>query len=69
MGTLTRKIERQPSIETLKPLQQEILQLRFAYGMHSVEIGKRLNKNATTIRSILSRTLNTLRLQRAVEPH
>jgi RNA polymerase sigma factor (sigma-70 family) len=48
-------------IGTLKPLQQEILQLRFAYGMHSVEIGKRLNKNATAIRATLSRTLNKLR--------
>lgn len=50
-------------IETLKARQQEILQLRFAYGMHSVEIGKRLNKKATAIRATLSRTLNQLRLR------
>ena len=49
-------------IGTLPTLQQEILRLRFAYGMHSPEIGKRLDKNATAIRAILSRTLNKLRL-------
>lgn len=50
-------------IETLNTIQQEVLQLRFAYGLHSAEIGKRLNKNATTIRAILSRTLNQLRVK------
>ncbi|BCL79330.1 sigma-70 family RNA polymerase sigma factor [Ktedonobacteria bacterium brp13] len=49
-------------IRTLNTLQQEILQLYFAYGMHSTEIAEKLNKNATTIRAILSRTLNKLRL-------
>jgi RNA polymerase sigma factor (sigma-70 family) len=49
-------------IETLSTLQQEILLLRFAYGLHSVDIGKRLQKNAPAIRAILSRTLNQLRL-------
>jgi RNA polymerase sigma factor (sigma-70 family) len=49
-------------IKTLNALQQEILLLRFAYGMHSVDIGKRLQKNAPAIRAILSRTLNQLRL-------
>lgn len=50
-------------IETLNTLQQEVLRLRFAYGLHSAEIGKRLNKNAAAIRAILSRTLNQLRLK------
>jgi RNA polymerase sigma-70 factor, ECF subfamily len=49
-------------IETLSALQQEILLLRFAYGMHSGDIGKRLQKSAPAIRAILSRTLNKLRL-------
>ncbi len=49
-------------IETLNALQQEVLRLRFAYGMHSVDIGKRLHKSAPAIRAILSRTLNQLRL-------
>jgi RNA polymerase sigma factor (sigma-70 family) len=48
-------------IGTLNAIQQEVLKLRFAYGMHSAEIGKKLNKNAPTIRAILSRTLNKLR--------
>jgi RNA polymerase sigma factor (sigma-70 family) len=52
----------QAHIETLNGLQQEVLRLRFAYGMHSGEIGKKLNKNAAAIRAILSRTLNQLRL-------
>jgi RNA polymerase sigma-70 factor, ECF subfamily len=49
-------------VETLNVLQQEVLQLRFVYGMHSSEIGKILNKNAANVRAILSRTLNQLRL-------
>ncbi|EFH83062.1 RNA polymerase sigma factor [Ktedonobacter racemifer] len=48
-------------IRKLNALQQEVLQLRFVYDMHSVEIGKRLNKNASAIRAILSRALNKLR--------
>ena len=48
-------------IGKLNTFQQEVLQLRFAYGMHSSEIGMKLNKKATAIRATLSRTLNTLR--------
>ncbi|BCL77842.1 sigma-70 family RNA polymerase sigma factor [Ktedonobacteria bacterium brp13] len=50
-------------IGTLDALQQEVLRLRFAYGLHSGEIATRLNKKAPAIRAILSRTLNKLRLR------
>jgi RNA polymerase sigma factor (sigma-70 family) len=48
-------------IRKLNALQQEVLQLRFVDDMHSIEIGKRLNRNASAIRAILSRALNKLR--------
>jgi RNA polymerase sigma-70 factor, ECF subfamily len=50
-------------IGTLDALQQEVLRLRFAYGLQSGEIAARLNKKAPAIRAILSRTLNKLRLR------
>jgi RNA polymerase sigma factor (sigma-70 family) len=48
-------------IATLPHLQQEILRLRFAQGLHTKEIALRLNKTDTAIRILLSRTLNQLR--------
>jgi RNA polymerase sigma factor (sigma-70 family) len=48
-------------IGQLSPLQQEVLQLRFAYDLKSMQIASQLGKRDGTIRSILSRTLNQLR--------
>jgi RNA polymerase sigma factor (sigma-70 family) len=48
-------------ISNLSPLQQEVLQLRFAYDLRSAQIASQLGKRDGTIRSILSRTLNQLR--------
>jgi RNA polymerase sigma factor (sigma-70 family) len=48
-------------IEKLSPLQQEVLQLRFAYDLKSTQIASQLGKRDGTVRSILSRTLNQLR--------
>ena len=49
-------------IAALPKLQQEVLRLRFAHGLHTKEIALMLNKTDTAIRIILSRTLNQLRL-------
>ncbi|HET8841950.1 MAG TPA: sigma-70 family RNA polymerase sigma factor [Ktedonobacteraceae bacterium] len=54
-NTLRRKIA------ALSPLQQEILRLRFAHGLHTKEIALRLQKTDSGIRNLLSRTLNHLR--------
>lgn len=51
----------QAIIERLPPLQKEILLLRFVNGMRSPEIARILGKRDTTVRMILSRTLNILR--------
>jgi RNA polymerase sigma factor (sigma-70 family) len=48
-------------IAVLPPLQQEILRLRFAHGLHTKEIASRLKKTDSGIRNMLSRTLNHLR--------
>jgi len=48
-------------IAALPKLQQEVLRLRFAQGLHTKEIAQMLNKTDTAIRIILSRTLNQLR--------
>ena len=48
-------------ISNLSELQQEIVRLRFAYGLPSKEIARRLNKSDTSVRVLLSRALNILR--------
>ena len=48
-------------IAALPQLQQEILRLRFAHGLHTKEIALMLKKTDTAIRILLSRTLNQLR--------
>lgn len=48
-------------IAALPPFQQEVLRLRFAYGLHTKEIAQRLKKTDAAIRNLLSRTLNHLR--------
>jgi RNA polymerase sigma-70 factor (ECF subfamily) len=48
-------------VSSLSEQQQQILSLRFAQGLHCSEIAKLLNKRASTIRTMLSRTLNLLR--------
>lgn len=54
-ATLRRKIAALPA------LQQEVLRLRFAHGLHINEIALRLQKTDNSIRNLLSRTLNNLR--------
>jgi len=49
------------NIAALPRLQQDVLRLRFAYGLHTKDIARRLNKTDTAIRILLSRTLNHLR--------
>lgn len=48
-------------LANLSEQQQTILRLRFAHGLRSTEIAKRLNKNEGAVRMLLSRTLNFLR--------
>ncbi|HEU5228270.1 MAG TPA: RNA polymerase sigma factor [Ktedonobacteraceae bacterium] len=48
-------------LSNLSELQQEIVRLRFGYGLRSKEIAQRLNKSDSVIRVTLSRTLNLLR--------
>lgn len=48
-------------IAALPQLQQEVLRLRFAHGLHTKEIAQMLKKTDTAIRILLSRTLNQLR--------
>ena len=45
----------------LSPVQQAVLQLRFAKDLSTREIARRLNKSDGAIRTLLSRTLNHLR--------
>lgn len=51
----------QAQIALLPELQQEILRLRFADGLRCTEIAACMQKNEGTVRSLLSRTLNSLR--------
>jgi RNA polymerase sigma factor (sigma-70 family) len=48
-------------LKQLPTVQQEILQLRFTAGLRCTEIATVLNKSEGAIRTMLSRTLNTLR--------
>ncbi len=48
-------------VASLPELQQEILHLRFAYGLNCSEIAVRLGKSHAAIRTMLSRSLNLLR--------
>lgn len=48
-------------IAALPAFQQEVLRLRFAYGLHTKEIAQQLKKTDAAIRNLLSRTLNHLR--------
>jgi RNA polymerase sigma factor (sigma-70 family) len=41
--------------------QQEVLQLRFGYGLRCAEIARRMNRSEGAVRTLLSRTLNLLR--------
>ena len=56
------------NIAALPRQQQEVLRLRFAEGLHTKEIGLRLNKTDTAIRILLSRALNRLRRSYAHQP-
>jgi RNA polymerase sigma factor (sigma-70 family) len=49
------------NLKKLSALQQEVLQLRFTSGLPCAEIAEILNKREGAIRTMLSRTLNTLR--------
>ena len=49
------------AIESLPPLQKEVLLLRFVDGLRSPEIARILGKRDAAIRMILWRTLNLLR--------
>lgn len=51
----------QSHITKLPDLQQQVLRLRFADGLRCKDIAAYLQKNEGTVRSLLSRTLNTLR--------
>lgn len=48
-------------LANLSEEQQTLLRLRFAHGLRSPEIAKRLNKSEGAVRKLLSRTLNVLR--------
>jgi RNA polymerase sigma factor (sigma-70 family) len=48
-------------LANLSEQQQTILHLRFAHGLRSTEIAKRLDKSEGAVRMLLSRTLNFLR--------
>ncbi len=49
------------AIQQLTPIQQQILQLRFAEGMRCPEIAALLGRREDAVRKTLSRTLNQLR--------
>lgn len=51
----------QRHIQTLTPLQQEVLQLRFGQDMRCSEIAARMGKREGAIKVMLSRTLNLLK--------
>src|SRR5260370_28233398 len=48
-------------LQCLSATQQEVLQLRFTVGLRCAEIASALNKREGAIRTMLSRSLNTLR--------
>lgn len=48
-------------LSALTEKQQEIVRLRFGYGLRSKEIAQRLNTSDNVIRVLLSRALNSLR--------
>jgi RNA polymerase sigma-70 factor (ECF subfamily) len=48
-------------VSSLTEEQQQILSLRFAQGLRCTEIARLLNKHDSTLRTMLSRTLNILR--------
>src|SRR6266568_1065959 len=48
-------------LQGLSATQQEVLQLRFTVGLRCAEIASVLNKREGAIRTMLSRSLNTLR--------
>jgi len=48
-------------LASLPKIQQEVLRLRFAEGLHCPEIARRLDKSNGAIRTMLSRVLNLLR--------
>jgi RNA polymerase sigma-70 factor (ECF subfamily) len=48
-------------LQSLSATQQEVLQLRFTFGLRCAEIASTLHKREGAIRTMLSRTLNTLR--------
>jgi RNA polymerase sigma-70 factor (ECF subfamily) len=48
-------------VYTLPELQQEILRLRFGFGLHCGEIAAILGKREDAVRAMLSRTMNSLR--------
>ncbi len=49
------------NIQRLTPLQQHVLQLRFVHNLPGREIATVLGKKESTVRMLLSRTLNLLR--------
>lgn len=49
------------TIAQLPELQQDVLQLRFAYGLSCAEIATALEKKEGAVRMLLSRTLKSLR--------
>jgi RNA polymerase sigma-70 factor (ECF subfamily) len=53
---------------TLPEAQREIIQLRFAYDLHCGEIAAILDKREDTVRTMLSRTMNSLRRLYAQRP-
>lgn len=48
-------------LAALPAQQQEVLRLRFAYGLRSHEIGQCLNKSDSAVRMLLSRAISFLR--------
>jgi RNA polymerase sigma factor (sigma-70 family) len=51
----------QAAIKRLSSLQQQLLHLRYGYGLRFAEIAVLLNKREATLRQLLSRTLSFLR--------
>jgi RNA polymerase sigma-70 factor, ECF subfamily len=49
------------AVQTLSPLQQQLLRLRYGDGLRFTEIAVLLNKREDALRKLLSRTLVTLR--------
>lgn len=49
-------------LATLPELQQQVLWLRFAYGLSTREIAQRLNRSDVAIRMVFSRAMNFLRV-------